>query len=45
MAEAAEVMETTVDAVESLLGRARRNLKQALASEWQGLLADRAGEE
>jgi DNA-directed RNA polymerase specialized sigma24 family protein len=42
MAEAADIMEASVDAVESLLGRARRNLKQALAAEWQGLIADGA---
>jgi len=43
MAEAAEMMETSVEAVESLLGRARRNLRQRLASEWQGLITDGAG--
>ncbi len=37
MAEAAEMMETSVEAVESLLGRARRALKQSLAAEWRGL--------
>ena len=36
--EAAAVMETTVEAVESLLGRARRSLKESLASEWRDLL-------
>jgi RNA polymerase sigma-70 factor (ECF subfamily) len=45
MAEAAAMLETSVEAVESLLGRARRNLKQSLASEWRGLLADGAGGE
>ena len=45
MAEAAGMMETSIEAVESLLGRARRNLKQSLASEWRGLLADGAGGE
>ncbi len=44
MAEAAEMMETSVEAVESLLGRARRSLKQRLATEWQGLIADGAME-
>lgn len=44
MAEAASVMETTVEAVESLLGRARRSLKQLLASEWRSLLPDNATE-
>jgi RNA polymerase sigma-70 factor, ECF subfamily len=39
MAEAAQIMETSVEAVESLLGRARRSLKQRLASEWQSLIA------
>lgn len=36
--EAAAVMETTVEAVESLLGRAKRSLKESLASEWRDLL-------
>ena len=36
--EAAEVMEVTVEAVESLLGRARRALKAALATEKEELL-------
>jgi hypothetical protein len=30
----------TVDALESLLARARRSLKKALAGQWQDLLAD-----
>ncbi len=36
--EAAAVMETTIEAVESLLGRARRSLRESLASEWRDLL-------
>jgi RNA polymerase sigma-70 factor, ECF subfamily len=40
MAEAADMMETSVDAVESLLSRARRSLRQSLAGEWQGLITD-----
>lgn len=36
--EAAEVMEVSVEAVESLLSRARRNLKDSLAGEWRELL-------
>lgn len=40
MVEAAKVMETTIDAVESLLSRARRNLKRQLESEWRALLAE-----
>jgi RNA polymerase sigma-70 factor, ECF subfamily len=35
---AAEVMEISVDALESLLSRARRNLKEALAGEWHMML-------
>jgi RNA polymerase sigma-70 factor (ECF subfamily) len=37
-AEAAAVMETTVEAVESLLTRARRSLRDSLAGEWRDLL-------
>ncbi len=44
MAEAANVMETTVEAVESLLARARRGLKRELEPEWRSLLADDNGE-
>jgi RNA polymerase sigma-70 factor, ECF subfamily len=44
MAEAADMMETSVEAVESLLGRARRSLKQRLASDVQGLIGDAAVE-
>lgn len=36
--EAAEVMEASVEAVESLLGRARRSLKDSLSAEWRDLL-------
>ncbi|WP_233245799.1 RNA polymerase sigma factor [Marinicauda salina] len=38
--EAAEIMEVSVDALESLLARARRGLKAALAGEAGGLIAD-----
>lgn len=44
MADAASAMETTVEAVESLLGRARRGLKKQLASEWRMLLTEDAVE-
>jgi RNA polymerase sigma-70 factor (ECF subfamily) len=44
MAEAAGMMDITVEAVESLLSRARRNLKRQLESEWRSLLADAEGE-
>ncbi len=40
MAEAAGVMETTAEAVESLLSRARRSLRQMLEHEWRMLLAE-----
>lgn len=36
--EIAETMDSTADAVESLLGRARRALKAALKDEWEDLL-------
>ncbi len=36
--DAARVMEVSVDALESLLARARRTLKQELADEWRGML-------
>ena len=36
--EAASVLEVSVDAVESLLARARRSLKDSLAAEWRDLL-------
>jgi RNA polymerase sigma-70 factor (ECF subfamily) len=38
--EAAAALELSVDALESLLARARRGLKQALSGRWQDLLAD-----
>ncbi|CAN5212242.1 RNA polymerase sigma factor [soil metagenome] len=38
-AEAAGVMDISVDALESLLARARRSLKERLADNWQDLLA------
>lgn len=44
MADAASAMDATIEAVESLLGRARRGLKQQLASEWRMLLAEDAAE-
>lgn len=44
MAEAASVMDCTVEAVESLLGRARRSLRRQLEPEWRSLLADDAAE-
>jgi RNA polymerase sigma-70 factor (ECF subfamily) len=44
MAEAAQMLETSVEAVESLLARARRGLKQMLAAEWQSLIPDGVGE-
>ena len=37
--DAAEVMGTSVEAVESLLARARRSLKDSLSGEWRALLA------
>jgi RNA polymerase sigma-70 factor (ECF subfamily) len=40
MAEAADVMETTPEAIESLLSRARRGLRQMLETEWRMLLAE-----
>lgn len=43
MAEAAGIMETSVEALESLLARARRTLKKQLAGEWQKLLPDQGG--
>jgi len=40
--EAAEIMQVSVEAIESLLSRARRSLKKALAAEREALLADAA---
>jgi DNA-directed RNA polymerase specialized sigma24 family protein len=39
MAEAALVMKTTAEAIESLLGRGRRSLRRLLEDEWRALLA------
>lgn len=36
--EAASVMEVSVDALESLLARARRSLKESLSAQWRDLL-------
>ena len=36
--EAAAVMEVSVDAIESLLSRARRSLKDSLSAEWRDLI-------
>jgi RNA polymerase sigma-70 factor (ECF subfamily) len=44
LAEAASAMETSIEAVESLLSRARRTLKQRLAAEWRALLPDSGAE-
>jgi RNA polymerase sigma-70 factor, ECF subfamily len=43
--KAAEVMQVSVDALESLLARARRALKQDLQGEWQDLLSSIAASE
>jgi RNA polymerase sigma-70 factor, ECF subfamily len=43
-AAAAQVLEISVEALESLLARARRALKQNLAGEWRTMLAALAGE-
>jgi RNA polymerase sigma-70 factor, ECF subfamily len=40
MTEAATVMDTTAEAIESLLSRARRTLRRQLEPEWRMLLAD-----
>ena len=37
---AAAAMEVSIDALESLLARARRGLRTALRDDWQSLLAD-----
>jgi RNA polymerase sigma-70 factor (ECF subfamily) len=44
MAEAAAAMQISVEAVESLLSRARRSLKQRLAPDWRSLLPDGGAE-
>lgn len=41
--EIADTLESSADAVESLLGRARRALKKALQDEWQELLSSAGG--
>ena len=41
--EAAQVMEISEHALESLLSRARRGLKKSLEHEWKQLLPDRHG--
>lgn len=43
--EAAATMDISIEALESLLARARRTLKAALATEWRGLLPDPIDEE
>jgi RNA polymerase sigma-70 factor (ECF subfamily) len=40
MTEAASVMETTQEAIESLLSRGRRSLKRMLETEWRTLLGE-----
>jgi RNA polymerase sigma-70 factor (ECF subfamily) len=40
MAEAATIMGTTAEAIESLLSRARRSLRRQLEPEWRMLIAD-----
>jgi RNA polymerase sigma-70 factor (ECF subfamily) len=40
MAEAAAVMETSPEAIESLLSRARRTLRRELEPEWRMMLSD-----
>lgn len=42
--QTAEVMDLSVDAVESLLSRARRNLKSRLAADWRDMLDELTGE-
>jgi RNA polymerase sigma-70 factor (ECF subfamily) len=41
--EAARAMETSIEAVESLLSRARRSLKEEMAGEWRELLEGLSG--
>jgi RNA polymerase sigma-70 factor, ECF subfamily len=41
---AAEIMDLTVDALESLLARARRGIKQQLSGEWKDMIAALAEE-
>lgn len=43
MAEAADIMGVSAEAVESLLARGRRALKAALAADWKGFLPDADG--
>lgn len=43
MAETAEMLDCSVEAVESLLGRARRSLKKELENEWRAFMPDGAG--
>lgn len=42
MADAAVVMDTTAEAIESLLSRGRRSLRRLLEAEWRTLLVDGA---
>jgi RNA polymerase sigma-70 factor (ECF subfamily) len=42
MADAAVVMDTTAEAIESLLSRGRRSLRRLLEAEWRSLLVDGA---
>ena len=42
--QTADIMELSVEAVESLLSRARRNLKSALAGDWRDMLDELTGE-
>ena len=42
--QTASIMDLSVDAVESLLSRARRNLKSALAGDWRDMLDELTGE-
>ena len=40
MKEAADIMDVSVEALESLLARARRSVKKELEPEWKALLPD-----